>query len=125
MSQQQLDLGDDKQVRKRNSNVRAKDIQLDEAIKWVQSTKQGRAFLAWLLGICGIGNSAFSTSALIMSHNCGEQNIGNQLLGKLTARDTIDNYVLMLKEQGEKDDSRRTNPSGPDYRASDDGAADD
>lgn len=99
-----LDLGDESDVRKRNTAIRRRQVVQANAIRWIMSERNGRAWIRSLLQRCKINQSAFATNALVMAHSSGEQNIGYQVLAEITTPDIIDLYVQMLKEEGEADE---------------------
>lgn len=60
-------------------------------------TRQGRKFLYEQLALCKVGQQPFTSNALAMSFNCGELNVGNQILARILSVDP-DGWVAMQKE---------------------------
>jgi hypothetical protein len=71
--------------------------ELDTAFTALLSTPAGRRFLRHLLTLCKVGQQPFTPNALTMSFNCGELNIGNQILAEIMSIDP-DGYVRMQRE---------------------------
>lgn len=95
---------------------------VDEAIKALVQLKEGRMFLYWLLDIgMAIGTNAFATNAMITAFNCGQQNVGNQVLGRL-CEVAPDSYLQMLKEISDERNTR--NAAIAKYNNADSGRSD-
>jgi hypothetical protein len=60
-------------------------------------TVQGRKFLFDQLALCKVGQQPFTSNALSMSFNCGELNVGQQILTRILSVDP-DGWVQMQKE---------------------------
>lgn len=54
-----------------------------EFIRAAMGTREGRIFFWWLLSIGKYGVNPFSHDALAMAFGCGEQNVGQQILGEM------------------------------------------
>jgi hypothetical protein len=76
---------------------RLHSAQIDKAIGQMAETVEGRRFLWWLLQVGKVGTQPFTTNALTMSFNCGELNVGNTILGRITSVSTAV-YVRMQQE---------------------------
>lgn len=100
----------DKATRKRAEKFMKEDKrEIDNAAHTLLSSNSGREYLWWLLSISRIGQNAHTNNALSTAFNCGEQNIGQQILAHILEINPA-GYVQMMREQQEKDD-RRTNRS--------------
>lgn len=73
------------------------EAQIDKAIAGLAETIEGRRFLWWLLQVGKVGTQPFAANALNMSFNCGELNVGNTILGRITSVSTAV-YVRMQQE---------------------------
>lgn len=72
---------------------------LDNAVMALMQHAQGRAYLYHLLTIGrAIGENPFTGNALSTSFNCGEQNVGQQIMAHIVAT-APDGFLAMLKEQ--------------------------
>lgn len=66
--------------------------------------KSGRQFLWWLLQIGkAMGHQPFTTEPLVTAFNCGEMNVGHQILAELIEA-SPDGFQTLMKEM---DDDRR------------------
>ena len=73
-----------------------------EDLKWLLAHKPGRR-IAWAwLEKAGVFRNPFNTNGSLMAAQCGEQKMGQWLLG-LVMEHTPDSFVLMLKEAKAKD----------------------
>jgi hypothetical protein len=91
------DLSDPKQVAKAIKKGKDKDERREDALRGIMGTPEGRMWIHGLLEQCHPFATAFSTDALRMAHNCGEANIGLQLIAELHACST-ELYLIMMKE---------------------------
>lgn len=86
----------DEATQRRNADFLAK--REVEDLKWLMAHKQGRR-LAWgLLSDAGIFRNPFNHSGSITAFNCGQMNLGQQLLAKIMEH-APEAYVVMTKEQ--------------------------
>lgn len=97
------------------------ELQLGDAVRGIMSTKVGRAWLHNILVRTHVFSNPFTSNALTMAFACGELNIGQQFLADIM-RFCPDDYILMMREQNERDTIQsnvRTqaghNGSGDDY----------
>lgn len=74
-----------------------RESQIDKAILKLAETVEGRKFLWWLLQVGKVGTQPFAANALNMSFNCGELNVGNTILSRITSVDSAV-YVRMQQE---------------------------
>ncbi len=106
---------DERQIKnavKRSKEWKVSDeLQINKAITTLLDMREGRRFLWWLLEIGQIGNQPFVPNALSTSFNCGQLNVGQQVLARLIDVDAA-GYVQMQKEQA--DERRDRNNIGRD-----------
>ncbi len=93
----QRDTSDPKQVNRAIKSAKARDTELQEALRSIMSSEPGRRWIHALLQKCGPFINPFRTDPLMMAFNCGEMNIGQQLLTELHACST-ELYLQMMKE---------------------------
>jgi hypothetical protein len=95
--------------------------EIDAAINALLQHKHGRKLLWWLLEVSGVGAQPFTQNALTTSFNCGQLNIGNQVLSRITSV-SPEGYVQMMKEKADERTKRDESIVGayarsePDYR---------
>ena len=98
--------------------------EIDSSIYALLEHRHGRRMLWWLLRIGGIGGQPFATNALITAFNCGELNIGQQILARIITV-SPEGYVKMMKENQDESRERseqlagRGNSSGRDTDSDD------
>lgn len=83
----------------------------EDTIHSLLKTVEGRQFIWWLLSIgkAGQGTQPFvAGQADQTAFNCGEQNVGNQILDRIIALNP-QGYLRLLEDQH----GRRTEPSEP------------
>lgn len=90
--------------RSQKKKAEADQLEVDEAVRALLSVPRGRKYLWWLLTIGKIGTQPFAPNALNTSFNCGELNVGNQILAHIISVDPA-GYVRMMQEQAENDRS--------------------
>lgn len=73
----------------------------DAALSSLLASFEGRKFLWKLLRIGGVGRQPFTSNALTTSFNCGELNVGQQILDHIISVDPA-GYVRMMKEQADE-----------------------
>lgn len=83
--------------------------------------EHGRKLLWWLLRIGRVGTQPFANNALNTSFNCGELNVGQQILDRITSV-SPEGYVNMMKEMA--DERTRRDSALADARTNADSGAD-
>lgn len=96
-----FDASDPKAVEARNRDIRFAERRRAEVIGAIMDLPQGREYFFELLEFCKIGHSPFATNALLMSHSCGELNVGLKVQADLLAA-APERYLLMLREAKER-----------------------
>lgn len=91
------DSSDPKAVEKTAKAVKTKEVARTEGLRQIMGNEYGRAWLYHLIELCGPGQNPFSPDALRMAFNCGELNIGNQIVGEANVV-SPELYLLMMKE---------------------------
>ena len=91
------DSSDPRAVEKVSKTAKSKEVLRKEGLRQLMSTEPGRAWLHGLLESTGPFRSPFSTDIAIMAKNCGEANVGLQLIAELHACST-ELYLVMMKE---------------------------
>ena len=91
------DSSDPKAVEKTAKAVKTKEVARTEGLRQIMGSEYGRAWLFALIDLCGPGQNPFSSDAIRMAFNCGELNIGNQLIAQCNAV-SPELYLLMMKE---------------------------
>ena len=92
-----------KELRKARA-AEARDVRaVDTAVGALLHSPDGRAYLWWMLGITRYGQTPYTGNALATAFNCGELNIGQQLLARIMEVDP-EGFLNLLKE---KNDERR------------------
>lgn len=76
-------------------------LEIEQAITALLSTAVGRRYLRRLLLFGKVGQQPFTPNALTMSFQCGELNVGQQILADILAVNP-DGYVLMQKEANDE-----------------------
>lgn len=110
--------------------LREDEQAIDNAILALLKHYEGRKFLWWCLQMGKVGAQPFTGNALTTAFGCGELNIGNQFLERITSV-SPEGYVTMMKEMADERTKRDTELAGadgtydsePDYGASDAGGA--
>jgi hypothetical protein len=107
---------DEKLEAKTNKKLAARERQrklyIDDFVKAGLSTPQGRAYMYWLLEVSKTNYQPFTGNALTTSFNCGEMNIGKQVLAHIIEV-APDDYLKMLKERREEEINDRQYDSEP------------
>jgi len=67
----------------------------------------GQRLLLWLLEISKVGNQPFTSNALTTAFQCGELNIGNQLLADLMETDPAGYVNMTSRRDAERADRER------------------
>jgi hypothetical protein len=106
---------DDKEARKalreQDKLAQLHEAQITKAIAACAATREGRLFLWWLLSIGQVGQQPFTANALNTAFNCGELNVGNQILARLIDVDPAI-YVRMQQENLNDGRTAQREPSG-------------
>ena len=89
---------DPKQIEAASLRSDLSQDQADSDLAWILADAQGRRFLYRILGIAGIYRNPFDSDHSIMAANCGQMNVGLQLLSEIQ-RINPEGYLLMLKER--------------------------
>lgn len=101
--------------RKQMRLAKTLDLKINDAIKRTLENREGRAFIWWLLQQGKVGAQPFTTNALTTAFQCGELNVGNSILARITEVDPA-SYVRMQQEQlneyREFADAAGSSPSG-------------
>lgn len=92
-----LDAGDAASVKDVIREAKTAAMRDKEFLASMLSTKEGRRWLWTFLVGCHVYHDPFSREPLIMAHNCGEANIGRQLLAALENA-SPELYLSMIKE---------------------------
>lgn len=98
---------DDKEKKlqkKQAEKFKAEQLEVDAACRALLATATGRKYLWWLLRIGKVGTQPFANNALNTSFNCGELNVGQQILDHIISVDPA-GYVRMMQEQADNDRS--------------------
>jgi hypothetical protein len=91
------DSSDPKAVERATKDHKTKEVLRKEGLRQVMSTEPGRAWLHSLIELCMPGQNPFVGDALHTAFNCGELNIGNQLVAQCHAC-SVELYLQMMKE---------------------------
>lgn len=83
--------------RKQTAWAKQDERDIDDAVKSMLQHALGRKLLWWLLQIGRVGAQPFVQDPLITAFNCGELNIGQQVLARLISVDP-QGYVTMQTE---------------------------
>lgn len=82
-------------------------------IKWLMKDRRGRRILWQLLERCGTFGDPFSTNALLMANQAGQQKIGRVYFAMIHAL-APDKYVTMVNEAKERNGKRIDDDGGRD-----------
>jgi len=86
--------------------AREEEFRRGQAVSALLQHRDGREYLWWLLDIGkAIGENAFTGHALSTSFNCGEQNVGQQIMGHIIQIDP-DGFLKMMKERQDEERAR-------------------
>jgi hypothetical protein len=92
-----FDASEPKDVQKRIKTIKQKEALNKEALRVIMSSQGGRSWILSLLERCHPYTTPFNSDAILMAHNCGEANIGLQVVAELHAV-SPELYLLMMKE---------------------------
>ena len=77
-------------------------LELDDAVASLLQHPNGRRYLYWLLDITGaIGISPFTKDSLLTAFNCGEQNVGLQIMAHVIEV-SPEGFTSMLTERAQE-----------------------
>ncbi len=107
-------------LEKYNANLSA---EVDKTFQELTKSHSGRSLLWWLLQIGRVNLQPFSSSAERTAFNCGELNVGNQILAKLIEV-SPEGYLSMMKEK-QSERSALNDPSNNGTGSGSPGAYDD
>jgi len=100
MSDVAFDSSDPRAIKAKIKSVKDREAICNEALRTIMSSEPGRMWVHTLLLKTHPFRSSFSTDALIMANNCGETNIGLQLIAELhTCSPEL--YLQMMKENSD------------------------
>ncbi len=108
---EQYDAGDPAQVKDARLSARDKDRLRAEAISAIMDVPACREYLWELLEFCKTFQSPFSSNALVMAHNTGEQNVGFKILADIT--DAAPAQYIQLLEEKKNGRPRRNSGRSP------------
>lgn len=92
-----VDSSDPKAVAKAIKSAKDHAIILREALSGIMSTPSGRSWIKSVLDRCAPYRTPFSTDPIMMAYNCGQANVGLELIAELHAC-SVDLYLQMMKE---------------------------
>lgn len=78
--------------------AKAEEAKATFAMRALLSSIEGRALLWWLLRIGGVGLQPFQGDPYKTAFNCGELNVGQQILAKVIETEPA-GYVRLLEDQ--------------------------
>ncbi len=81
------------------------DQRIDRAFMQLLDNPEGQQFVWWLLQIGRVGNQPFTSDPAITAFNCGELNVGNQILARLISV-SPQGYVNLQTIRKAEDDRR-------------------
>lgn len=82
-------------LQKYNQSVKA---EIDKAVLACTQSHEGRALLWWLLEQGRVNTQPFSRDPYTAAFNCGELNVGNQVLARIIEVNP-EGYLTMMKEK--------------------------
>lgn len=100
-----LDVGDKPSVKKRKSKAELEQQRLDEDVRAVLSTYQGRSFIWSLLEQAGIYRTTFSEVPTISSFNEGMRQMGLLTIARVDAVDP-NAYAKMRREASRREEDK-------------------
>jgi hypothetical protein len=92
-----LDTSDPKVVKAAIKDAKSRETIEREGLRQTMSTEAGRKWLHSLILRCRPFTSPFSSDALIMANNCGEANVGLQIIADMHEV-SPELYLQMMKE---------------------------
>ena len=113
-------MSEERKVRRLQAKFQKEDEQTTlDAIRLLMASATGRRFLWLQLSELHVFYNPFATNALQTAFNCGELNVGQRLLAKITEADP-DAFLVMMKENQNVQRSRTASTdalTGPDSDA--------
>ena len=98
----------EKQVQKlQKRHLREDEMTWQDGIKLVMSTQQGRRMVWLFLAECGVFRNPATANALSTQFACGEMNVGQRLLARITEL-APDAFLVMQKESIDVGHTRTT-----------------
>lgn len=94
-------------LRKTKDWHKADEQAIERAVLANLASEDGRNFLWWLLEIGRINMQPFDRDPSITAFNCGELNVGNQILARVVET-SPEGYLAMQKERANARSSRDT-----------------
>lgn len=77
------------------------ELKIDSAVSKALEDAEGRKFLWWLLKIGQVGSQPYSGNALNTAFSCGELNVGQRILDRITSV-SPEGYLRMMKENNDE-----------------------
>ena len=104
-----------KELRKERQRQKLEKESIDKVTSALLRSPDGRKFLWWLLDIGRYGQIPFTGNALTGAFQCGELNVGQQVLAQLTETDP-EGFLILLKERSDEryNDKQRDDGNGDD-----------
>lgn len=96
---------DEASERKKRSWEKQDQTDREDAIRALLATVKGRRFIWWLLEVGKEGIQPFTANALTTAFNCGELNVGKQILAQVIEIDP-EGYLRLLKERQDERTNR-------------------
>lgn len=84
---------------------RGDNEEIDLAINALTQHRHGRRALWWLLQIGQVGTQPFNPDPQLTAFNCGQLNVGQQILDRLI-HVSPDGYIAMMKENADEQSER-------------------
>lgn len=91
------DSSDPKAIAKAQKESKTRAERLDEALRWIMSSREGRLWVYSQLERAPVLGPSFDRDPYQTAFNCGEQNVTRQLVAELHKCST-ELYLLMIKE---------------------------
>ena len=95
-----FDAGDGRAVGKLIKAAKSAHDQRTETLRWIMHRMDGRKWIYETLILCHCYHNPYSKDPIAMAFNCGELNIGQQILVQVENADPS-LYLLMLRENNE------------------------
>lgn len=122
MDHRNEDSGLKKAIRRARKSEALREAQRTKFVQVAMGTTEGKEYFRWLLEITKIGHQPFVPNALAMSFNCGELNIGQQIMGHFMDA-SPEGFIGLLKENADER-SPSGDPDAADTGDDDPGASD-
>lgn len=94
------DLGNPEHVAKARTNAKLRQREIDDGLKFIMSTPQGRKWMWSHLAGCGPFQSPFGVDPYMSYFAGGKQNVGLQLIAEIH-RVCPAQYAIMAKENSD------------------------